>query len=130
MLERERFAREERVKTSIWTSALVSKTNTRIANELLTRCPNIFFSVPSQYCILQTLSLQKIMLCSDRTLVTEFDPVSRARGCSDKVECLSAGVVRVDGEWGRVVPVGRERSCSGMSSRLPANSVEKSVICI
>jgi hypothetical protein len=38
VLERERFAREGRVKTGIRTSSLVSKTNTRIVNELLTRC--------------------------------------------------------------------------------------------
>ena len=104
------------MKISIWTSTLVSKTNTRIANELLTGCRGIFFSVPSQYCILQTLTLQKTMPYCDHTLVTEFDPVSGARGCSDKVECLSAGVVGMDGEWRRVVSVGRERSCSGISS--------------
>jgi hypothetical protein len=33
-----------------------------------------------------------------------------------EMECLSAGVARVDGEWAQVMSVGRERSCIGMSS--------------
>ena len=38
------------------------------------------------------------------------------------MECLSVGVVRVDGEWGRVVSVGCERSCS-WASRLVVKQV-------
>jgi len=65
-------------------------------------------------------------MCSLPNLIELAGPGFAATRWMAGMECISAGVVRVDGEWGRVVSVGRERSCSGPSRMVV--SVEKSVI--